>query len=260
MFLYLVLKPDHQARCFFADCAIAFEKKCSPFLLIRPFLMAAAACSSFSKKGVEIESVAVGRRFRRRNRRNSEDQPRLVVVKVKDGPKIAAFESETCAIHSAEDIPELHNPHVFGPSCLATFRFVRKAGFPDVAKMLISVPIESLGKVPPTEFEKLGVSPSVGATLQKKLQTYTPPRPIPIGPPLPATYDSKASKFRTVDEFLHVAGGFTHVENRFKSMPIHQFQKLSQTDFGTLGVSCVIGLFMQNMIKSARHPKSFSLF
>jgi hypothetical protein len=222
--------------------------------------MAAAACVSFSKKGLDVESIAVGRRFRRRNRRHPEDQPRIVVVEVKDSPKLAAFESEACAIRSVDDLPKLHSPHVFGPSCLATFRFVRKAGFPDVAKMLISVPIESLGKVPPSEFEKLGVSQTVGATLQKKLKTYTPPRPTPIGPPPPATHDAKTTKFRTVDEFLHLTEGFTHVENRFKSMPIHQFQKLGRDDFGTLGVSCMVGLFMQNMIKTAKNPKPFSLF
>ena len=222
--------------------------------------MAAAACSAFSKKGLEIESIAVGRRFRRRPRRNSEEQPRMVVVQVKYSAKLASADLDAYTVYNSDDVPKLHNPHVFGPSCLATYRFVRMVGFPDVAKMLISVPIEALGNFPTIEFEKLGVSQSVGETLKQKLKKYTPPRPDPIGPPQPAVHDAKSPKFRTVDEFLHVAEGFAHVENRFKSMPIHQFQKLNQQDFESLGVSCVVGLFMQNMIKSARQPKPFSLF
>lgn len=223
--------------------------------------MAAAVFLKFSKRGVEIESIAVGRKFRRRPRRNPEEQPRLVVVQVQNTSPLATFDNETCAIHSSDNYPKLHSPHVFSTSCLKTFKFVRKAGFPDAAKMLIAIPIEVFGNLPLHGFEKLGVTRSIGAKLQKLLNDLQPAKLVqPIGPPAPPTNDAQAPTFRTVDEFLRVVEGFTHFENPFLSMPIGQFQKLSQSDFQQLRVSCLVGLFMQNMIRRAQDPKPFSLF
>jgi hypothetical protein len=225
--------------------------------------MASAVFLKFTKRGVDIESIAVGRKFRRRPRRNPEEQPRLVVVEVRHGSQMSSFDKETCAIHSSDNYPKLHSPHVFGASCLETFRFVRKAGFPDAAKLLIAIPIEVLGNLPLLGFEKLGVAPSLGADLQQLLRDRQPAKTSlvkPIGPAAPPPNAAQAPTFRTVDEFLRVAEGFTHFENPFRSMPIGQFQALSQSDFQQLRVSCVVGLFMQNMIRRAQDPKPFSLF
>lgn len=101
MSVYVVLKPDRQARfcsfialwflvrlvvcfllffferllvlvlaVFFVGTSLAFFTPKRN--LSRPCLMAAAVFLKFAKRGVEIESIAVGRKFRRRPRRNPE--------------------------------------------------------------------------------------------------------------------------------------------------------------------------------------------
>ena len=174
--------------------------------------MAAGVVSRLTKRGIRVKSIQVGAEHRRRPK---PKQCRIVVAEVVHSPSLSKFESDTFAILSVEDLPKLHNPAFFSESCLATYDFACKAGFKNLAHLLISVPIPSLAKLKAENFEKLGMPRSTGLELQERLETYK--RVCKLG-------------FR---EFAHLLIGAPAL------------QTLKQADFKKLGVPHAVGLEIQ---------------
>lgn len=180
--------------------------------------MAAGAVARLNKRGILVKSVLVGTEHRRRPRSAA---PWIVVAKVANSPLLSTFESETFAIHSLGHIPKLHKPSVFPEECLATYDFACKAGFKNLAHLLIIVPIHALARL--KNFEKVGIPNPVGLELQARLDRY---------------------------KFMCKAG-FRNWAHLLICVPS---DKMDEADFDKLGVPLSVGVELQIKLRQKQNP------
>jgi hypothetical protein len=181
----------------------------------------------------------------------------MVVVEVEDSDKLASLELWTVYPPDSH-VPTLHNPYVFDDRCLTTFQRVREAGFMNIAKRLISLPIDMVDKLRPEEFEKRGVPPALGVDVQNALARDRKNKHVkPIG--LVDIPQPQPTHYQTTQDFL-ASSNFTNFAPALQSVPINRVELLGPDDFSLLRIPNWVGVFIQRTLQAAKSPEPFSLF
>jgi hypothetical protein len=223
----------------------------------KPFLLAADAVIKLKKHGVRALTVQVGVKCRIAKRPKPAREPQVVIVKVDD--EISLEDLDMWCVYPPEAcVPVLHNPYVYDERCLQTFERVREAGFPQVAKHLISVPIELVCTLRPEQFEKRGVLAERGVEVQNALAKDRKPQHVmPIG--LLPELKPEPVHFQTTRDFLQ-RSNFAQFAPSLQAVPINRVEMLGPEDFGLLRIPNWVGMFIQRTLKAANSPEHFTLF